>query len=143
MATIIVQCSSSTQLAYSNPSFRSNSRQTGPYQEWCNFLIAGYTLTTRGSGAPPVLFRFIKPRYTVKKYTIDPRGQVTKNRKNQRTFTPTDERSANAQNIAMPKETISEHGIVRTSKAANRIPKALLADDEFKKFRTHGTAIEK
>ena len=43
----------------------------------------------------------------------------------------------------MPKETISEHGIVRTSNAANRFPKALLADEEFKKFRTHGTANER
>ena len=43
----------------------------------------------------------------------------------------------------MPKEIISEHGIVRTTNAANRIPKALLAGEEFKKFRTHGTAIEK
>jgi hypothetical protein len=43
----------------------------------------------------------------------------------------------------MPKEIISEHGIVRTTNAANRIPKALLADEEFKKFRTHGTAIKR
>lgn len=43
----------------------------------------------------------------------------------------------------MPKEIIIEHGIVRTSNAENRIPKALLAEEEFKKFRTHGTAIEK
>jgi hypothetical protein len=112
-------------------------------RKWGYVRVDGYTLTTRGSGAPPVLFRFIKPRYTVKKYTIDPKGQVTKNRKNQNTFTPIDERSANAQNIAMPKETISAHGIVRTSNDANRIPKVLLADEEFKKFRTHGTANEK
>jgi len=43
----------------------------------------------------------------------------------------------------MPKEIISEHGIVRTINAANTIPKALLADEEFKKFRTHGTATER
>lgn len=43
----------------------------------------------------------------------------------------------------MPKEIISEHGIVRTTNAANRIPKALLADEEFKKFRTDGTAIKR
>jgi hypothetical protein len=42
----------------------------------------------------------------------------------------------------MPKEIISEHGIVRTTNAANKIPKALLADEEFKKFRTHGTATK-
>jgi len=43
----------------------------------------------------------------------------------------------------MPKEIISEHGIVRTTNAANRIPKALLANEEFKKFRTDGTAIKR
>ena len=43
----------------------------------------------------------------------------------------------------MPKETISEHGIVRTSSVPNSIPKALLADEEFKKFRIQGTANEK
>ena len=43
----------------------------------------------------------------------------------------------------MPKETISEHGIVRTNNAANRIPKALLADEEFKKFRAQGAANER
>ena len=65
---------------------------------------------------------------------------MNRNRRNQSTFLPTDERSANAQNIAMPNETINEHGIVRTTNVANRMPKALLADEEFKKFRTHGTA---
>ena len=39
-------------------------------------------------------------------------------------------------------ETISEHGIVRTTSAANRIPAALFAHEEFKKFRTDGTANE-
>jgi hypothetical protein len=48
----------------------------------------------------------------------------------------------NAQKLAMPKEIINEHGIVRTTNAANRIPKALLAEEEFKKSRTHGTAIK-
>ncbi len=43
----------------------------------------------------------------------------------------------------MPKETISEHGIVRTSDATNKLPNTLLAGEEFKKFRTHGTPIEK
>jgi hypothetical protein len=43
----------------------------------------------------------------------------------------------------MPKEIIIEHGIVKATKAANRIPKALLADEKFKKFRTHGTAIKR
>ena len=52
-------------------------------------------------------------------------------------------RSVNAQKLAMPKEIISEHGIVRMTNAANTIPKALLADEEFKKFRTCGTANEK
>jgi hypothetical protein len=65
------------------------------------------------------------PRYTAKKYVIDPIGQVTKNTKNQSTFAPTGERSVNAQKIAMLKEMISEHGIVRMTNAANRIPKAL------------------
>jgi hypothetical protein len=74
---------------------------------------------------------------------IDPRGQVTRKKRNQSTFRPTEERSANAQNIAMPMETISEHGIVRTSNAPNTIPKALLAGEEFRKFRTEGTANEK
>jgi hypothetical protein len=40
----------------------------------------------------------------------------------------------------MPKEIISENGTVRTTNAANRIPKTLLADEEFKNCRTHGTA---
>jgi hypothetical protein len=43
----------------------------------------------------------------------------------------------------MPEEIESEHRIVRTSNAANRIPKTFLADEESKKFRTHGTANEK
>jgi hypothetical protein len=81
-------------------------------------------------------------RYTVKKYTIEPKGHVIRNKRNQSTFTTTDERSANAQKIAMPKEIRSEHGIASTSNAANRMPKALLADEEFKVFRTHGTANE-
>jgi len=62
---------------------------------------------------------------------------------NQSTFTPRGERSVNAQKIAMLKEIISEHGIVRATNAANKIPKKSLADEEFKKFRTHGTAIQK
>jgi hypothetical protein len=36
-----------------------------------------------------------------------------------------------------------EHGIVRTSNEANRIPKRLLADEVFRKFRTQGTAKER
>jgi hypothetical protein len=43
----------------------------------------------------------------------------------------------------MPKETISEHGIVRTTNAKNRFPKTLLADEELKKSRTHGTATKR
>lgn len=70
-------------------------------------------------------------------------GQVTRNRRNHSTLTPTGERSLKAQKPAMPKEIISEHGIVRTTNAANRMPKALLADEEFKKFRTNGTAIKR
>ena len=66
-------------------------------------------------------------------------GQVTTKSKNQLAFAPTVARSVNPQ-IAMPKEIMSAHGIVRTTSAANRFPKALLADEEFRKFRTHGTA---
>jgi hypothetical protein len=69
----------------------------------------------------------------VKKYVIDPIGQVTKNNRNQSTFTPTRERSINAQKIAMLKEMISEHGTVKATSATNTIPKKLLADEEFKK----------
>jgi hypothetical protein len=43
----------------------------------------------------------------------------------------------------MPKEIIGEHGIARRTNPANKIPKTLLADEEFKKFRTHGTAIKR
>jgi hypothetical protein len=78
----------------------------------------------------------------VKKYAIDPKGQVTRNSKNQSIFTLTGERSVNAQKNAMPQEIMSAHGIVSTSNAANRIPKTLFADEEFKKCRTHGTANE-
>jgi len=69
-------------------------------------------------------------------------GQVTTNSKNQLAFAPTVARSVNPQ-IAMPKEIMSAHGIVRTTSAANRFPKALLADEEFKKFRTHGIANDR
>ena len=105
--------------------------------------VAGYTLMICGSVGPTALVLLMEARYTVKKYTIDPNGQVTKNKRNQSTFAPTVERSANAQKNAMPKEMISAHGIVRRSNPANRIPKALLAGEELKKFRIHGSAIEK
>ena len=67
-------------------------------------------------------------------------GQVTTNSKNQLAFAPTVTRSVNPQ-IAMPKEIMSAHGIVRTTSAANRFPKALLADEEFKKFRTQASRM--
>jgi hypothetical protein len=43
----------------------------------------------------------------------------------------------------MPREIISEHGIVRPTNAAKEIPKKLLTDEAFKNCRTHGTAINR
>jgi hypothetical protein len=56
---------------------------------------------------------------------------------------PTGDRFLETQKTAMPKETMSEHGIVRMTSVANEIPKTLFADEAFRKDRIHGTAIRR
>jgi hypothetical protein len=67
-------------------------------------------------------------------------GPVSKNNRNQDTFLLVEERSLHAQQIPMPTNMKSTHGIPKPISTPNKITDGILADEEFKNCTTPGIA---